>query len=236
MSIEHLHDVIGMRAIRHRAEDPLQIEEDTADIILDYKVSPLRQLDRFSVPLPQARNSSASYRRLCAKRCVVDQGRSRIMRRTTRRFCASGCSFIAAVISRFSQFGVTKGRVSSLVLHTTNFLLVTESVQAMRRFDFCHVPYPMCAGVCDGRRVWCICLPVFPASRHICVDQRRRSHSDWMVKAKTDDCKKVPRALKQLVRKYTVVLELSVIMPDFQGSRGANAISDLMLFSKSVGR
>ena len=57
-----------------------------------------------------------------------------------------------------------------------------------------------------------------------------------MVKAKTDDCKKVPRALKQLVRKYTVVLELSVIMPDFQGSRGANAISDLMLFSKSVGR
>lgn len=95
MSIE-MHDVIGMSEMRRRAEDSLKIEKDTANIILDYKVSPLRQLDRFSVALPQARNSSASYRRLCEKRCVVNKGTSRIAPKNNKKVLCKRM-FIVAV-------------------------------------------------------------------------------------------------------------------------------------------
>ena len=45
MSIEKIRDVIGMREMRRRAENPLEIEKSTADIIIDHKVSSLHQLD-----------------------------------------------------------------------------------------------------------------------------------------------------------------------------------------------
>ena len=41
MNVEQMRDLIGIREMRSRAENPLEIEKATADIILDHKVSSL---------------------------------------------------------------------------------------------------------------------------------------------------------------------------------------------------